>query len=250
MAMNLQQLCQAGQEQLSRMAYVQAEQTLAQAEALAWAGRGTGRGRDFDTLSRLYMPLQEARRQRRLRCGEGTVCLDLLAASPDDHLDAQHVIENYPHGQLLVAGWCSTEPANQVRRLQYEHQLYLETFLAAVFPVGPGASWPSSPRPTRPAALPVRFHRAIIPPAPHRLDHPPPRRVAPRPPTRHQDTFARVLFLWHACTCPGCRPPSSSPTRWCIAGLRNTIEVDYACELAHQHLADTARDLARHPDQR
>jgi hypothetical protein len=30
-----------------------------------------------------------------------------------------------------------------------------------------------------------------------------------------------------------------------IAGYRQTIEVDYACELAHQHLADVARELCK-----
>src|SRR5438046_594463 len=92
---DLQAQCELGQQQLMRTEYLQAEATLADAEARAWAAR------DFDTLSRLYMPLQEARRQRRQRCGEGIVCLDLFATGPHDDLDARHVVENYPHGQLL-----------------------------------------------------------------------------------------------------------------------------------------------------
>ena len=126
----LQDLCESGQQKLMAMDYLGAEAALAEAELHAWAAR------DWDTLARLYMPLQEARRQRRQRCGEGAVALDLLAEGPDDHLDGRHVIENYPHGQLLVAGWGSTEPARRVRQLQAEHGLFVETFLGAVYPVG------------------------------------------------------------------------------------------------------------------
>src|ERR1700751_3590270 len=119
---DLQQLCELGQEQLMRMEYLAAEETLCRAEVIARDQR------DFDTLGRLYMPLQEARRQRRQRCGEGAVCLDLLAASESDHLDAREIIGNFPIGQLLVAGWASIEPALQLRRLQREKMLYVETF--------------------------------------------------------------------------------------------------------------------------
>ena len=62
-APTLQQLCELGQQQLMATDYLRAEATLVQAEQLAIQ---TG---DFDTLSRLYMPLQEARRQKRQRCG-------------------------------------------------------------------------------------------------------------------------------------------------------------------------------------
>ena len=73
---NLQSLCELGQEQLIRMEYLAAERTLVEAEEIA------RRERDFDTLGRLYMPLQETRRQRRQRCGEGIVRLDLIAQGP------------------------------------------------------------------------------------------------------------------------------------------------------------------------
>ena len=62
---DLQALCDRGQTLLERMEYLAAEAVLVEADHLA-----TTRG-DFDTLARLYMPLQEARRQRRQRCGEG-----------------------------------------------------------------------------------------------------------------------------------------------------------------------------------
>src|SRR3954470_12169280 len=96
--LSVQDLCELGSEQLVEMRYLEAEATLARAEAEAWAAR------DWDTLARLYMPLQEARRQRRQRCGEGVVALELIAHGPSDALDGQHVVENFPHGQLLVAG--------------------------------------------------------------------------------------------------------------------------------------------------
>src|SRR5436190_3398286 len=130
--MNLQERCELGQQQLMRTQYLDAEATLAAAESEAWAKK------DFDTLARLYMPLQEARRQRRQRCGEGVVCLDLMATGPEDHIDGRRIIENYPHGQLLVAGWGTLAPALEVRRLQREHGLYVETFLAAVYPIASG----------------------------------------------------------------------------------------------------------------
>src|SRR6266542_6426436 len=108
-AAELQDLCQRGQEELMRMDYPAAERTLEQAEEIAWTGK------DWDTLARLYMPLQEAHRQKRQRCGEGVVALDLWAQSPTDHIDVKHVVENFPHGQLLVAGWGSIQPALKIR---------------------------------------------------------------------------------------------------------------------------------------
>src|SRR5437868_641775 len=92
---SIQSQCELGQSLLMETKYLEAEATLAAAEREAW------RRREFDTLARLYMPLQETRRQRRQRAGEGVVCLDLIAQGPDDHLDGRHVVQNFPHGQLL-----------------------------------------------------------------------------------------------------------------------------------------------------
>src|SRR6266567_2753654 len=111
---DLQALCELGQRQLMEMDYLSAEATLAGAEQQAWDAR------DCETLSRLYMPLQEARRQRRQRCGEGTVHLGLFAKSPSEKLSAQQIIQQYPFGQLLIAGWETIEPAVQFRRLVAE----------------------------------------------------------------------------------------------------------------------------------
>src|SRR5258705_939890 len=114
------------------MEYLAAEATLVEAERVALEQN------EFETLSRLYMPLQEARRQRRQRCGEGIVCLDLIAEGPQDQVLARHVLENYSFGQLLVAGWATIQPALEIGRLQRELDLYVETFLAAVFPTADG----------------------------------------------------------------------------------------------------------------
>jgi hypothetical protein len=237
----LQELCELGQQQLMRMEYLRAEKLLAEAEALALTAG------DFDTLSRLYMPLQESRRQRRQRCGEGTVSLDLISTGPDDHVDGRHVVENFPHGQLLVAGWGSIEPAMRVRALQAEHELYLETFLGAVYPVGAGTG-----------------RAVVIVPLPDvRLPDPSPRSIdellkllpahsivlsdaeLPQGSQRGTpETYARVMSMWERLHSPflAAADMQADPMQK-IEGYRKTIRVDYACELAHQKLSDVARRM-------
>src|SRR3712207_2467832 len=105
----LQALCEQGSELLVRTRYLEAESALARAEELAWAAR------DWDTLARLYMPLQEARRQRRQRCGDGTVKLDWVAQDPHEGIDAATVLQAQPNGQALVAAWGTTAPAAEIR---------------------------------------------------------------------------------------------------------------------------------------
>jgi hypothetical protein len=238
----LQELCESGQEALMRMDYLRAEALLADAERQAWEGR------DWDTLARLYMPLQEARRQRRLRCGEGVVVLDLLAEGPDDRVDGRHVVENFPHGQLLVAGWGTVEPALRVRALQAEHGLFVETFLAAVYPVASGRAV---------AIVPTADVRLPSPSSPHSIDQ----LVGALPPhsivmsadelpvgTRrgNTQTFAQVAALWERLHLPflAAADMQADPVRR-IEHYRSTIGVDYACELAHQKLSGVARELGR-----
>ena len=238
----LQELCETGQDRLMRMDYLGAEAALVEAEGHAWAVR------DWDTLARLYMPLQEARRQRRLRCGEGTVALDLIAEGPDDHVDGHRVVENFPHGQLLVAGWGSIEPALAVRRLQAEHGLFVETFLAAAYPVGAGravAIVPNEdvrlPDPSRPRSIDQLIaelpHHSIVMNADE----------LPRGPQRGTpETYARVMALWERLHLPflaaadACAEPVQR-----MGQYRRTIRVDYACELAHQNLSNVAREMSR-----
>jgi hypothetical protein len=237
---SLQSLCELGQQQLMEMDYLAAERTLVQAERLAWESR------DFDTLARLYMPLQEARRQRRQRCGEGIVCLDLISHGPDDHLDGRHVAEHYPHGQLLVAGWGSIEPALRVRQLQAEHGLFVETFLAAAYPAGPESG-------ERVIVLAPLDHVRLPPPLPQPIDallaQLPAHSVVlaeselPRGSRRGTwETYAQVMALWERLHTPflAAADMQVDPVQK-MEGYHKTIQVDYACELAHQHLADVAQ---------
>ena len=242
----LQDLCELGSEQLFQTKYLEAEATLARAEAQAWAAR------DWDTLARLYMPLQEARRQRRQRCGEGVVALDLVAQGPHDAVDARRVLENFPHGQLLVAGWHSIEPAVQLRRLAAEHGLYVETFLGAVYHVGGRPTVVIAPH--EDLTLPTgdfenaEALRAALPADCLFADE--------GNLTRGQrkgtpQTFGEVMDLWERLHAPflAAADAETDPVRQ-IEGYRLTIRVDYASELAHQKLSDVAHRMAREARQR
>lgn len=225
-----------------RMDYLRAEATLAEAEAYAWTER------DWDTLARLYMPLQEARRQRRLRCGEGAVVLNLLARGSDDRIDGRRVVENFPHAQLLVAGWGTIEPARQVRAQQAEFGLFVETFLAAVYSVGRGQAVVIVPTEEVRLPPPDVYHtidRLVSESPPHSIvlpaDELP---VGARQGTTQ--TYAEVMSLWERLHLPflAAADRQSNP-QLRIEDYRQTIRVDYACELAHQKLAAVARDLGR-----
>ena len=238
---DLQSRCELGQRQLMRTEYLDAEATLASAEADAWAQR------DFDTLSRLYMPLQEARRQRRQVCGEGIVCLDLIATGQEDEIDGRRIVENYPHGHLLVAGWGTLEPALTVRRLQREHKLYVETFLAAVYPVGAGRVVVIAP--LEDVKLPDIQPRSID----DLLKRLPAHCIvmnADELPTGQRKgdttTYAQVMAMWERLHAPflAAADMQQDPIQQ-IEAYRKTQRVDYGCELAHQKAADVARQLAR-----
>src|SRR5205085_2068 len=99
--------------------------------------------------------------------GEGIVCLDLIAKGTGDQISAQRVLDNYSLGQLLVAGWGTIQPALEIRRLQRERNLYVETFLAAVYPTTEGriiAIVPEeSPLPS-PESRPLDSLRQLLPP--------------------------------------------------------------------------------------
>jgi hypothetical protein len=236
----LQELCESAQQELMRMEYLAAEKLLVAAEALALSQN------DFDTLSRLYLPLQEARRQRRQRCGEGVVCLDLICNSADDHIDPWHVVQNYPHGQLLVAGWGSIEPALGVRRLQAEHDLYVETFLAAAYPVGGGKAIVILP--LEAIELPKAVERSIdellrlLPPHCIVMHE---RELAKGAVRGNSQTFAAVMGMWERLHAPFLAEADATPLAHKIEAYRKTIRVDYACELAHQKLSDAAKQIAR-----
>lgn len=242
--MGLQDLCELGQRQLVAMDYLSAQKTLADAEHRAW------RLQDWDTLSRLYMPLQEARRQIRQRCGEGIVVLDLIAQSTYDHLNGERVVQNHAQGQLLVAGWGSTEAAADVRRLASRHQLYLETFLAAAYPLSDGT--------VAAVIVPTEETQDLLPPpAPRDFESlrsavPPDclviaENALPRGSMRGTtQTYAQVMALWERLHTPWlARADAQADPIARMEGYRRTIEVDSACELAHQKLSDTARQMLR-----
>lgn len=238
----LQEQCELGQQELMRTNYVEAERILADAEAAAWEQQ------DWDTLARLYMPLQEARRQRRQRCGEGDVVLDLAAEGEHDRVEGRHVVENYPFGQLLVAGWGSVEPAAEVRRLQREHELYVETFLGAVYPTDDAGRvivivpFELDKLPA-PAGGTLSELEALLPR--HSLVYQP--SDLPAGPQRgNARTFSLVMGIWERLHTPFLRAAEAEfdPMRK-IEKFRRAIQVDYACELAHQHLSALAHELAR-----
>ena len=237
----LQSLCDEAQQQLQRMEYLACERTLERAERLALDAN------DFDTLARLYLPLQEARRQRRLVCGEGVVRLDLFAESANDPLDPEPIIERYAHGQLLIAGWCSIEPAVRFRQLQRERQLYVETYLAAVYPVG--SSRVVVIVPTADVSLPAGSSDSID----ELVRRLPAHSIVmgesalPRGERRGTtETFAHTMSIWEQLHAPFLAAADGQvDSLQKIRGYRRAIEVDYACELAHQKLSAVARDLAR-----
>jgi hypothetical protein len=232
---DIESQCELGQRLLMEMEYLQAEHVLAAAEAIAWERRA------WDVLSRLYLPLQETRRQRRQRCGEGTVCLDLVAQSPSDSIDPETIVEQIPQGQLLVAGWQTLGPAATIRRLASERGLYLETFLAAVYPVGSKrvvviapseqTRLPETLDDSRPPVDCVVLRAAELP-------------QGQRAGT--SETYAQTMSLWERLHAPFlARAEAESDPLEKMRLFRLTIDVDYGCELAHQHLAAAAREQLR-----
>ena len=194
------------------------------------------------------MPLQEARRQRRRRTLEGPISLNLVSQSPSDHIEGRHVIENYPHGTLLVAGWGTIEPALQVRKLQARFKLLIDVFLSATYPpIGGGHAIVIVPhdrvvlpeiRPRRwqdfPRLMPL--HSIIL-----RESELPEGLVPPTP-----ERIALVEQWWEKLHYPFLREArDTADPRKRIDAYRKVLRVDYACEFAHQELAATAKELAR-----
>ena len=223
----LQALCESGQRELMATNYWAAEKILARAEQIAFDQR------EFETLSRLYMPLQEARRQRRQRCGEGMVHLGLIAKSASDRLSAEQIIEQYPFGQLLIAGWETIEPAVRFRRLAAERNLYVDTFLASVVASRDGLMIAIVPEELHLPDLPV--HTVMF-----KLDELP---AAPRKGT--YETYSSIMQIWESLHTPFLQMADAmkDPIEK-IQAYRRTIRIDYACELAHQKLAAVAAKLA------
>jgi hypothetical protein len=229
-------LCEHGQRELMRTSYLEAERLLALAEAAAWEVR------DCDLLARVYMPLQESRRQKRQRCGEGTVRLDIIASAGDP----SSIVDQHPFGQLLVAGRGSIEPALTVRRLARERRLYLETFLAAAYDTDAGPAvavipeehsalpeprlWASADELAR--SLPFGAFVVMMKEVPQ----------GPQPGSAR--TYALVMALWERLHVPFLAEADAQTDALAkMWGYRRTIAVDSACELAHQKMSDVARRM-------
>lgn len=240
---DLQSLCESASEDLRSMDYLSAERQLERAESLALAAN------DYDTLSRLYFPLQEARRQRRQRCGEGIVRWDLVASGPDDKsLDAAALATRYPQGQLLVAGYRSVGPAVELRRMYWESNAYAEVFLAAAFDLpGGGKVIAVLPNPADlssiPPNIPVDRLHQLLPPHTVLLT---PADLPPGESKGTPATFAQTMALWERLHLPHLAMADAMPiSRAKLDAYRAVTDIDYACELAHQNAAQTARALLR-----
>jgi hypothetical protein len=221
----LQELCEQGQSELVATRYLEAVEILGRAEHLAWEARS------FDTLARLYLPLQEARRQIRQRCGEGAVLMHLFPSNANESIDPQQVLKETPHGQLLAGGWESIAPALEIRRLAKEQKLYVETFLGSVqadpngqpiIRIVPVAEWTGECVILKPGELPADSAIGTA------------------------ETFAAVMAIWEQLHAPFLTAAEKEPDRVRrMEAYRFTLRVDPACELAHQFLAEIARELAR-----
>jgi len=238
---DVQTLCEIGSDELLRTQYLSAILTFEQAESMALHHE------DWDALARLYMPLQEARRQARQRCGEGTIELDLLATSPTDGPDPYEIADDYETGQLLVAGWASIEPAVRLRQLAKEKKQYLETYLAAVYPVGAGRAVVIVP--TADVKLPDESPRSLDRLMAMLPAHSIVLAESELPVGPHQgtpETYARTMALWERLHAPflASADMQIDPVQK-IHAYRATIAVDNACELAHQKLSAVAHELAR-----
>jgi hypothetical protein len=246
--LSLQALCELGQAQLMETDYLAAITTLKRAESLAWDTH------DFDTLSRLYFPLQEAHRQRRQRCGEGIVRLDLIATDAANRtVDPDQIIAQYPHGQLLVAGWGGLEASLRLRELADSRAHYVETFLAAAYPIVGGAVAVvivplADVRLPDPIPRSIDALLALIPPHSIVL----PTAGLPNGPTvGNAKTFAQTMALWEQLHAPYlAAADTEGDLLRKMAAYRKVISIDYACELAHQKLAATAREASRTLGQR
>lgn len=236
----IEEQCELGQRLLMEMQYLEAERVLADAESQAWSAQA------WDLLSRLYLPLQETRRQRRQRCGEGTIWLDLLARSEDDAL-IDRIVDDIETGQLLPAAWGSIGGAVQLRRMAEQQKRYLDVFLAAVYPVGnervvvivPTADEPApAARPRSLDELRQSLPRDCLILSPEELP------VGRR--TGSAETYACTMALWERLHAPFlARAEQEADLLRKMQLFRETIVVDYGCEFAHQHLADVARQLRR-----
>jgi hypothetical protein len=160
-------------------------------------------------------------------------------------MSPEWLVEKYQSGLLLLGGFGTIEPAIELRRFARENKLYFEVFLGAVYPL-----IESTP------ALVIAPLEEVSMPSPERRTLAdlekllPPRCLlfatddieAGDKAVWSQWMISRWEKLhWPFLTAAG---RETDPIRR-MEAYRLTIRVDPGCELAHQHLADTARRLAR-----
>jgi len=203
----LQEQCELGQRELMATNYIDAEKILVEAERVALEQS------EFETLSRLYMPLQEARRQRRQRCGEGIVCLEFdCSRSWRSDSRAARAGEVF-FRQLLVAGWASIQPALEIRRLQQELDLYVETFLAAVYPTTEGQVIAIARPKILHCQLPKRVRSNRSGSSSPRTAFLSPRPASQGPRQGSYQTYSQVMSMWESLHAPFLAAPMPSPIR-------------------------------------
>lgn len=239
MSDTIQPLCQQASDHLVATRYLEAEQLLVRAEAMAWADR------DWDALHRLYMPLQECRRQRRQVAMDGAVQLDFVAEAPNQTIDVDRIARDIPRGQVLVAGFGTLAPAEKLRAIAATENLYLDAFLAAAYRIGGQTLIVIVPTPgiTLPAPEQMTLDALLRKLPPHTIALP----AADLPKGLQKgttQTAARTMALWEQLHLPFLAAADATVDPIArMAGYRNTLGVDYACELAHQRLSDVARNL-------
>ena len=242
----LQQLCDRGQQHLLACDYVHAIQLLAWAESVAF------KARDFDTLARLYMPLQEARRLFRQRCGEGM--FDLHAFSEPDVDRVEEIPEGLDDpikslfGQFAFGFFDGPRGSLDYRTLFRASHVYAETFICKRYH-GPDCYYvaflPDEKARFRPnvSASSLKEIESALSIGAFVLKS----SDIPRPKAKgDNDTFAFVMSIWERLHAPYLKRARSEtdPLRR-IELYRETLRVDPACEGAHQELAKLAQQLAR-----
>ena len=112
----IDQIMEQASDALAGMAYLRCEKLCLEALRLA------RQAKDFDTLGRIVLPLQEARRQRRQTAVEA----GLHVMGPPS-MDPQEICRIHPVGCLLLLDPPYTDADQQaIRQLAFDRQLYLE----------------------------------------------------------------------------------------------------------------------------
>ena len=252
---HLQELCGRGQALLMQTRYVEALAVLEKAERLALEAL------DWDTLARLYLPLQETRRQIRQRCGEGEVDLGVMLPPGmvgREKAFAEDFVRTHRHGQYLIAGNGAESGAlgfaTAVRKLAQDQGLFVEAFLGVWYAIGgPTGMRVVAVAPMPEAAMPVITDASSLDDVARAIPGYclllPSNDLGPRTARGNTTTYGRTMAMWErlaATHLAGCLSASNSvPVQQRIEELRKVIQIDPGCEIAHQQVAKIAMQQAR-----